>query len=143
LSFFLPVVYQTRTDKLILLFFAFLCLNFILREVDIEDLNIPNPLKLIGSGIGRNVIFAAGYIAMFSCAMFNITHYKNTLKCFLVSRGGALIITAGILLYISYFIENANLMRHQVFLEEVSELSGYVLILLAAFTYSKNIIKSI
>jgi len=79
---------------------------------------------------------------MFSCAMFNFTHYKNSLRSFLVSRGGALIITAGILLYISNFIENANLVRHHVLLEEVSELSGYVLILLAAFTYSKNSIKS-
>ena len=138
LVLFLPVVYQKRTDKLILLFFSFLCLSFVLREVDVEDLNIPSVLKYIGSGIGRNVLLAAGFVTMFSYAMFNITHYKNVLSSFLVSKEGAWIITAGILLCIGEFFENMNYVSHHVLLEELSELSGYVLILLVSFTYSRN-----
>ena len=38
LLLFLTVINQKRTDKLVLLFFAFLCLSFVLREVDVEDL---------------------------------------------------------------------------------------------------------
>jgi len=135
---FLPVVYQNRTDKLILLFLSFLCLSFALREVDVEDLNIPSVLKFIGSGIGRNVLIAAGFITMFSYFIFNIKHYKNVLRSFLVSKEGAWIITAGILLCIGEAFENMSSVPHHVLFEELSELSGYVLILLVAFTYSKN-----
>ena len=135
---FLPVVYQNRTDKLILLFLSFLCLSFALREVDVDDLNIPSVLKFIGSGIGRNALIAAGFITMFSCFMFNIKHYKNLLSSFLVSKEGALIITAGILLCIGEGFENMSSVPHHVLFEELSELSGYVLFLLGAFTYSKN-----
>jgi len=135
---FLPVVYQNRTDKLILLFLSFLCLSFALREVDVEDLNIPSVLKFIGSGIGRNALIAAGFITMFSYLIFNIKHYKNLLRSFLVSKEGALIITAGILLCIGEGFENMSSVPHHVLFEELSELSGYVLFLLGAFTYSKN-----
>jgi len=135
---FLPVVYQNRTDKLILLFLSFLCLSFALREVDVEDLNIPSVLKFIGSGIGRNALIAAGFITMFSYLIINIKHYKNLLRSFLASKEGALIITAGILLCIGEGFENMSSVPHHVLFEELSELSGYVLFLLGAFTYSKN-----
>ena len=135
---FLPVVYQNRTDKLILLFLSFLCLSFALREVDVEDLNIPSVLKFIGSGIGRNALIAAGFITMFSYLIINIKHYKNLLRSFLASKEGALIITAGILLCIGEGFENMSSVPHHVLFEELSELSGYVLFLLGAFIYSKN-----
>ena len=74
----IAIVYQKRTDKLILLFFSFLCLSFALREVDVEDLSIPSVLKYIGSGIGRNVLLAAGFVTMFSYARPNVfQHTRN------------------------------------------------------------------
>ena len=75
---------------------------------------------------------------MFSYAMFNITHYKNVLSSFLVSKEGAWIITAGVLLCIGEVFENMSFVSHHVLLEELSELSGYVLIMLVSFTYSRN-----
>jgi len=138
LIFFLPIAYQKRTDKLLLLFFAFLCLSFILREVDVEDFNIPNILIYIGSGIGRNVLVATGFISILFYAIYNITHYKTVLRDFLLSIDGVLIITAGILLFVGEYFEDAHSLSHNVFLEEASELLSYVLILLVAFTYSKD-----
>lgn len=135
--FYLPTVHQKRTDKLLLLFFAFLCLSFILREVDVEELNIPNILKYIGSGIGRNVLVVAGFVSILSCAIYNIAHYKTVLRDFLLSIDGVLIITAGILLFVGEYFEDAHSLSHNVFLEEASELLSYVLILLVAFTYTK------
>jgi magnesium-transporting ATPase (P-type) len=35
-SFIFPVFSQSRSDKLMLMFFSFLCFSFILREVDVE-----------------------------------------------------------------------------------------------------------
>ena len=136
--FFRPIAYQKRTDKLLLLFFAFLCLSFILREVDVEDLNIPIILIYIGSGIGRNVLVVAGFISILFCAIYNITHYKTVLRDFLLSIEGVLIIIAGILLFVGEYFEDAHSLSHNVFLEEATELLSYVLILLVAFTYSKN-----
>lgn len=138
LLLFLPVINQKRTDKLVLLFFAFLCLSFVLREVDVEDLSIPDVLKSVGSGAGRNVILAAGFITIFSFAMFNVTHYKNVVRSFFASQKGAWILMAGILICFGEVFESMKYVPHHVLLEELSELSGYVLILLVAFTYSKK-----
>ena len=137
LFFFLPIVRQKRNDKLFLLFFAFLCLACVLREVDIEDLNVPNFLIVIGSGAGRNIILATGFFAIFSYSLSNVTHYKKVLRSFL-SRCGIVIVTAGILLFIGDFFEKVSLIQHRMFYEEMFELSGYVLILLVAFIYSKK-----
>jgi len=138
LIFSAPVVYQKRTDKLLLLFFAFLCLSFILREVDVEDLNIPNILKYIGSGIGRNVLVVAGFVGILSCAIYNLTHYKTVLRNFVLSIDGVLMITAGMLLFLGEYFEDAHSLSHNVLLEEALELLSYVLILLVALTYSKD-----
>jgi membrane-associated PAP2 superfamily phosphatase len=138
LIFSLPIAYQKRTDKLLLLFFAFLCLSFILREVDVEELNIPNILIYIGSGIGRNVLVVAGFVSILSCAIYNITHYKTVLRNFLLSIDGVLIIIAGVLLFVGEYFEDAHSLSHNVFLEEATELLSYVLILLVAFTYAKD-----
>ena len=138
-AFILPIIFQNRTDKLILLFFGLLCYSFILREIDVEDLNIPNILKLIGSGAGRNIILATGFIAMLVYFIFNITHYKNVLRSVLTSRFATLIIMGGVGLYTGDVFENMYSIQHHVFLEEISELFGYVFILLSAFTYSENV----
>ena len=45
---------------------------------------------------------------------------------------------AGILVCFGEVFESMKYVAHHVLLEELSELSGYVLILLVAFTYSKK-----
>jgi len=138
LMFLLPVLTQSRNDKLFFLFFSLLCISFVLREVDIEDLNVPNILILIGSGTGRNIMLTIGFVAIFLCMAINLAHYKKVFKFYTLSRGGRLIITAGILLGISALFEEMSFVPHYVFFEEMLELSGYVIILLVAFIWSKN-----
>lgn len=138
LVFFLPVVCQRRDDKLFLLFFSLLCLSFVLREVDVEKLKIPDIFILFGSGTGRNVMLATGFIAIFSWAVFNIKHYKKTLTSFGLSSVGILFVAAGLFLCIGDLFEKMSFVQHHVFFEEMSEFSGYVLILFAAFTCSKQ-----
>jgi len=138
LVFFLPAVCQERNDKLFQLFLSLLCLSFVLREVDIEDLNVPNILISIGSGTGRNVLLIIGFIAIFSSMLFNLTHQKKVLKRYVLSKGGLLLVTAGILLCIGSLFEEMTLVAHHAFFEEMSELTGYVIILLVAFIWSKN-----
>jgi fumarate reductase subunit D len=138
LVFFLPIIYQKRTDKLILGFFSLLCLNFILREFNVGELDIPNILILIGSGIGRKLILAIGFFSMFCYALYNRTHYQNEIKIFIFSKKTILLGVAAILLFLGGFFEEAQQLPHHVYLEETSEWAGYVLILITAFIYAKK-----
>jgi len=138
LIFFIPTVSQHRTDKLILGFFSFLCLNFALREVNVGELDVPDILKLFFSGNGRKLMIATGFISMFIYALFHRAHYKNEIIKFLFSKKNILMGVAAIFLFMSGFFEEASSIPHYVFLEELVELFAYILILLVALIYSKN-----
>lgn len=130
--FFLPICSQRRADKLILGFFSFLCLNFVLREVNIGELDVPNILKLIFSGAGRKLMIATGFVSMFIYAMFHRAHYMYEVKKFIFSKKTLLMGVAAVFLFMSGFFEEATSVPHYVFLEELVELFGYILILLVA-----------
>ena len=136
--FLLPVFSQKRGDKLVLIFFSFLCFSFVLREIDVEDLDVINFLKFMGHGTGRNIMLIIGFVAMGVYALFNYKYYKKLAKEFMVSLMARLIMAAAVLLFIGDFFEHRNVISHHVFLEEISELSGYVLILMAALIFSKR-----
>ncbi len=139
LVFFFSVFNPKREDKLILIFFSFLCFSFILREVDVETLDIPNTLKIIGHGMYRNIMIITGFIIISTYAIYHNKHLCYTkLYIFLVSINGILIMMAGILLYLGDFFEHYNSITHHVFLEEICELSGYILLLLSALLFLKN-----
>lgn len=138
LIFLLPVINQKREDKLILLFFSLLCLGFILRELDVEKLNVPDILIFVGSGIGRNIIITTGFIILISYAVVNRHYYKKLGKKFIMSVDGSLMILAAIFLFSGSYFEHNTLLQHHVFLEEIFELSGYVLILLVSLILYKN-----
>ena len=64
LFFFLaPTFNRFRSDRLLGVFFSFLTLSFILRELDIETFDLPNILILMGSGQGRNLLLAVGILS--------------------------------------------------------------------------------
>lgn len=132
------IVYQSRTDKLLLSLFFLTCLTFILREVDVEDFNIPYVLIFIGSGVGRNVMLTIGFLTISFCVISHAEHYKGILRRYLMSMECALVATAGVFLCLGVVIEKSLLISHNMFWEEMSELVGYGLILLAAFACSRN-----
>ena len=135
---FLSVVCQKREDKLLLVFFSLACLTFILREIDVEDLNIPYILKLIGSGVWRNVILTTGFLTVSLCMMFHVKHYKTIFKRLIMSKECVLVVTAGMLLCLGEVIEKSHFVPHHIFWEETSELVGYLLILLTAIKLNRQ-----
>ena len=137
-TFLLTAAHRRRNNKLLFLFFALICLSCVLRELDVEDLNVPDFVIFIGSGIGRNVILTIGFIAIFIYAAFNFAYYKEVSRKFLFSKSCLLIIGAGILLCIGSLFEKLGAVRHHVFYEEISELAGYLMVLLMAFTCSRD-----
>ena len=138
LTFLLSAVHRQRNDKLLFLFFALICLSCVLRELDVEDLNVPDFLIFIGSGIGRNVILTIGFMAIFIYAAFNFAHYKEISRKFLYSKNCLLIIGAVIFLCIGSLFEKLSTVPHHVFYEEILELAGFLLVLLMAFTCSRD-----
>ena len=136
--FLLPVITQKRKDKLLLLFFALLCLAFILRELDVEKLNVPDILIFFGSGIGRNIMISTGFILLTTYAIFNRQYYIELAKKFIMSVEGYLIVLAAILLLSGGYFEHMTSVQHHVFLEEIFELFGYVLILIVSLILYKN-----
>lgn len=133
IAFFAPIAFEKRSDKLILCFCSLLCFSFVLRELDVEDLDVHDALKFIGSGAGRNTILAAAFIAVFSYAAFWFSYYKKQAVQFLRSKAGVLLMAGGVLLIVGEVFEKESSIAYHVYLEEMVELVGYVVILLAAF----------
>ncbi len=131
LTFLIPALYQKRNDKLILIFFALLSFNFILREVDVDELDIPNILILLGSGIGRKVLLAIGFISIIFYALLKAKYYTNLSINLLKSSTGILLFLSAVFLFMGGFFEEAKFQHHTYF-EELSELTGYVLFFLAS-----------
>lgn len=134
LIFLLPTLYQKRNDKLIFGFFSLLILNFILRELDVEELDVPKILILIGSGIGRKVLLAIGFVSILLYASFNYKYYANLSKELLQSRAGALIFISPVFLFLGGFFEEAQF-QHNEYFEEISELIGYILLFFVALIF--------
>lgn len=124
---------EKRSDKLVMVFCSVLCLGFLLRELDVENFDIPYALILMGSGLGRNLILTLAFVVILGCAALKFSHYKMAATQFLKSRSGWLLIAGGAFLLVGQFFEKNNtISHHHVFLEEINELFGYFLILLSS-----------
>jgi hypothetical protein len=132
LAFLAPIAFETRSDKLILLFYSLLCYSFILRELEVQEFDIPEVLIFIGSGIGRNTIGAVAFTAIVAYAFFHFSYYKKAAIEFLASRSGILVLLGGGFLFLGDGMENQKALIHHEYFEEIFELCGYVFILLAA-----------
>ena len=68
--FLVPVFDSVRNDRLIAVFLSLLSLGFILRELDVEQFDLPNLLILLGSGKGRNLLLGTGLLLTLVTALF-------------------------------------------------------------------------
>lgn len=124
---------ETRPDKLLLLTCTLLCYGFIVRELDVENFAIPQVLIFIGSGVGRTVTLALAMAAIALYAMLtDPVRYAKTAVAFARSRPGLLFIAGCVFLVIGDLLEKNKLLIQHVFFEEMAELFGYLLILLAS-----------
>lgn len=135
LMFLATAIWEKGTGRLVVLFRALLCYGFVLREVDVETLDIPDLLILLGSGSGRNLSLGIGLILLCLCALF--AGFRAQLRCgldFARSRAGLLLLSGlGFLLLGDVFEKQVlGSIPHHVFFEEMSELLGDVMILLSA-----------
>lgn len=132
--YLIAAVFNKKSEKLILCFCVLMCYTFFLREVTIWKLDVPNALKMIGSGIGRDLSISIGFAAIFIYAILrDYSYYKTAAVKFIRSTPGLLLVAAAVFFFIGLYFERQSLMIHHQFYEEMCELFGYVLVLLSSF----------
>lgn len=131
--FLTPLVFQKDPEKLILCFCSLLCYSFMVRELDIERLNVHNFLKIIGSGVGRNATLAVAFTSLIVYAATKFSYYKQACFYFVRSKSGIFLLSGGLFLIIGGVFEKSHSIMYNVLFEELFELFGYSLILLSAF----------
>ncbi|MFP3983644.1 MAG: hypothetical protein ACLFV2_08150 [Desulfurivibrionaceae bacterium] len=124
--------------------FGFLFLffiNFVLREVDVEDFPLPDIVVLLGSGTGRNILLAVAWIAYLFLLIRRPLRLPATVHRFLTSRVGTYF-TAGIICYLAAMpFDKSMIDLNQsalLFGEETLELAGTFLFFLATFWKGKS-----
>ncbi|MEE9368967.1 MAG: hypothetical protein V3V05_08885 [Pontiella sp.] len=133
IAFLIPVSKAPISLKYVLLAGALLSCSFILRELDVENLNVPKWVVSIGSGVGRNIVLGSGWIALGVLAIKSISAFKENFRDILLSRTMLLLVIAGvILLFGALFDHKDNKTSLDELAEEVIEVLGYATFFLAA-----------
>jgi len=139
LVFIVPIALEKRPDKLIYLFCSFTCYGLVLRELDVEKFSlVPDSLKTIWHGIGRNITITAGIILILYYASRNLPYYKIAFVKFIKSTSGRLLCLAIIFVLFGEFLEKQATVLHHIYFEEIFELCGYFFILTAAYAVAVN-----
>ena len=136
--FFVPVVLPIGRDKLLHLFFSFLCYSFILRELDVERFDVPEIVKFIGSGVGRDASYVIGFLSLIIYALLNFAYYKATLKNYARSSSFFLFILSGVILFVGGAFEDFKSLHHHVYIEEIIELAGFALLVISGLALYKR-----
>lgn len=133
LIYLATALFDRKLNRLTLFSCFLLCYTCILREVNLVKLNVPYWFKLIGSVRGRSVTIIAAFIGILVYALLNnFPYHKNSAIVFIKSKAGVLLIAAGAFLVLGDYFEKSKAMAYHVYFEEITELFGYVLILLSS-----------
>lgn len=129
------VFYVEKCLRLFPMAGALLSLSFILRELDVEKLDVPQIIALLfGHGYGRNTLLIGLWLVVVYCFVKHHRHYKRIALALLSQRSGVLAITGGLMLVLGSLFDDRvfNVDLYQ-FYEELSEMNGYFLLLLSSF----------
>jgi hypothetical protein len=136
--FLAPIARKKEQEKLIHLFCFLLCCSFILRELDVERLDVPNVLKVLGSGVGRNTILTVAFMSLLFYTAARFSYYKKTIILFLRKKSGTLLMVGGLFLMLGGLFDKSDSIMYKSFFEEILELCGYCFILLSAFASNSD-----
>ncbi|OQX58548.1 MAG: hypothetical protein B5M52_05265 [Helicobacteraceae bacterium 4484_230] len=137
LIFLIASIYSKKRDRAVLFSGALLCLTFLLREVDVEDLDVWQIFIFLGSGAGRNVFLSVLWLMMFVVVWKDFSYYRALFVRLLFAMPGGLFVTGGILLLAgSLFDNNVFDVKFYRLYEELLEMNGYYFILLSSIATS-------
>lgn len=111
-------------------FFATTCLLLFLRELDVEDLNVPDLLVLLGSGTGRDVLFVGLYLLIIGLIFLK---ERSQLSAEFVGSCVKSPVTVAVLSGCACFLAGMIFEgKDMVFGEEMMEMNGAFLVMLGA-----------
>ena len=141
LAVYLVSAFQSgRKDRLLCVFFVWLTVGFLLREIDMDELNVSAFIVKWGSGSGRNLLLGWAFATMSLLALMRLRFYLNLAKQFFVSEPGIKTLKSGALLIAGDICEKVTF-THHVFFEEALELIAYGMLLRAATSLARHQIK--
>lgn len=126
---------RSGLEGLLTLTFSVTCLMFFVREVDIEDLNVPYTLQLVGSGRGRDILFLLLYL-LIGCGVFVFKkrHVDFKFRALFRSEVAIVVIVGCVCLLMGDVLQHFDVMMA----EEILEMDGALLILLAAIIHIRT-----
>lgn len=120
---------------------AWVCFTSILRELDIEEFALPQWVILLGSGKGRDILIVVGWLSLGTITIKSLPGLKGRILEIVRSRTAIFTVVAGIALFLGLLCDREVIGGgHPQLFEEVSEVVGYFLLLLAAL-FSRSISK--
>lgn len=129
LVFLIYSFFSEKHSSLILLSLSLLCLSFFLREVDVEDYDLPPFLIFIGGDIGRNIMLLILWVVIAFFMARNFYPMKKIITLYLLSNAGLLILICANLLFAGDFLERwFEEVGNSEFLEELLEFNAYYLL---------------
>lgn len=133
IAFLLPAARAERSYRCVLLAGAMLCFSFILRELDVEDLAVPQWVIAVGSGTGRDVLLGTGWAVVGILSIKSFALLKVNLKAILFSRTTLLLFISGLVLFSgSIFDHKDDKTPADQLAEEIIEVAGYGIFFLGA-----------
>jgi len=126
--FFLQTIVRKNSHRVFPLAGSFLCLVFILRELDVEKLDVPQVFIMLGSGVGRNVLMAILGILLLIYAILNFRSIQPFVPQFFFQTS-SLTILAGMFFLVAGGLFDKETIEtvHYQFFEEILEVTGYYL----------------
>ena len=132
---------RVRQDKIISIVLSIALFGILLREIDIEDFNIPMWIIVIGSGAGRTLLLSIMLAPVLLFIVVKYQQYYGLVKKYFLSQVGLSLILSFCLLLIGSMFEHEYLLSRTL-IEESFELIAYGLFFRAVFIMFQGEIKT-
>lgn len=112
---------------------AFLCFAFFLRELEVEDFDLPAIVIMMGSGVGRNVLLASLGVALVVYCVVRFQTIKVFLPRYFFEKASLLFLAGLVFLVLGGLFDKKIIhVVHYQFFEEILEVTGYYLLFIGA-----------
>ncbi len=134
---YIPAIIKNKGgERWISLCFATIFYLFILRELEIKHMDVPDYVKYIFHGTGRTITASVLIGAALIGALTEYKYYTVKTVSLLFSKRGALLWLSFAFLQVGQWVEKMDF-KYNIYGEEVLELIGYCFILLCASSTKK------
>jgi len=131
---------RVREDTIISIVLSIALFGILLREIDIEDFNVPMWVVAIGSGDGRTLLLSIMLAPVLLFMIVKYQQYYDLVKKYFLSQVGLSLVLTFCLLLIGSMFEHEYLLSRTL-IEESFELIAYGLLFRAVFIMSQSEIK--